>query len=73
METNWQKGLGKIAVWLMIEILLNFLGLDTLANYSEFLFERKVLAMNSLPGLAITSDWCWFEQSSASRIVSWER
>lgn len=65
MEANWQKGLGKIAVLLMVEILLNLLGLDTLANYSEFLFERKVFAMNYLPELVIKSGLYWFEQNLA--------
>lgn len=62
MEANWQTGLGKIAVWLIVEILLNILGLDTLANYSEFLFERKALAMDS--PVAVVSSYTWFEQSS---------
>lgn len=56
MEANWREGLGKIAVWLMVEILLSFLGLDTLASYSEFLFERRVLAMNYLPELVVASN-----------------
>jgi hypothetical protein len=32
----------KAAVWLAAELLLNFVGLDTLADYSEFLFEKEL-------------------------------
>ncbi|MBE9143161.1 hypothetical protein [Planktothrix mougeotii] len=32
----------KLIVWIFTEILLNFLGLDDLADYSEFLFEKTV-------------------------------
>ncbi len=38
MQVQWKKLLVKIIVWLAAEILLNFLGLDTLADYSEFVF-----------------------------------
>ena len=30
----------KAMVWVIAEILLNFIGLDDLADYSEFIFER---------------------------------
>ena len=40
MQVQWKKLLAKIIVWLAAEILLNFLGLDTLADYSEFVFDR---------------------------------
>ena len=32
----------KVIVWVIAEIILNVLGLDDLADYSEFLFERTV-------------------------------
>ena len=34
--------IAKIIVWLMAEILLTFLGLDDLADYSEFVYERPI-------------------------------
>ncbi len=43
MKRQWQKGLARTAVWLAAEILLNFLGLDDLADYSEFVFERDAI------------------------------
>ena len=44
MNRHWQKGLAKVAVWLVAEISLNFLGIDDLADYSEFIFERDAIA-----------------------------
>ncbi|WP_083305126.1 hypothetical protein [Moorena producens] len=39
----WQK----IIVWLITEIILNVLGIDDLADYSEFIFEKQVIHFNS--------------------------
>lgn len=47
MQTQWQKTLLQISFWLIIEILLNLLGLDNLADYSEFVFEQKTIALSS--------------------------
>jgi hypothetical protein len=41
VQVRWQKLLIQVFVWLAIEMFLNFLGLDTLANYSEFVFHRN--------------------------------
>ncbi len=41
MKTQWQQILVKITFWLIVEIFLNLLGLDNLADYSEFIFEGK--------------------------------
>ncbi|MGK7913623.1 MAG: hypothetical protein AB4050_19385 [Synechococcus sp.] len=30
----------RIGIWLVAEVLLNFYGLDNLADYSEYVFER---------------------------------
>ena len=42
MRLSWKKLLAKTIVWLAAEILLNFLGIDDLADYSEFIFERDI-------------------------------
>lgn len=47
MQTQWQKILVKITFWLIVEIILNLLGLDNLADYSEFVFEGKTLMQKS--------------------------
>ena len=40
MEIRWHKLLGKFTIWLTLEIVLNLMGLDDIADYSEFIFER---------------------------------
>ncbi len=35
------KSIAKIMIWLMAEILLNCLGIDDLADYSEFVFKNN--------------------------------
>jgi hypothetical protein len=41
----WRKSLVKVIIWLVLEIVLNFLGIDDLADYSEFIFERDVIVI----------------------------
>ena len=35
------KSIAKAVIWLGAEILFNFLGIDDLADYSEFIFENN--------------------------------
>lgn len=38
-----QQGLiARIVIWAIAEIILNYAGIDDLADYSEFLFEKPV-------------------------------
>jgi hypothetical protein len=39
MQAPWTKTLKKITVWLACEVCLNLVGLDTLIDYAEFLFD----------------------------------
>ena len=41
MKSQWQNSLVRISIWVIVEILLNLLSLDTLGDYSEFVFEQK--------------------------------
>lgn len=36
----------RVVVWLAAEIVLNCVGLDDLADYSEFVFERNIITFN---------------------------
>jgi hypothetical protein len=54
MKMQWQKVLVKTTIWLAAEILLSLLGLDDLADYSEFIFERHLIVTSYLT-LSITS------------------
>ena len=38
---NWKRLLLKIAFWLLVETILSLYGLDNLADYSEYVFERR--------------------------------
>ncbi len=48
---QWQSTLEKLliqfAIWMVTEAVLNFSGLDTLANYSEFISGEMMTATNS--------------------------
>ena len=48
-DVRWKRLLAKIAVWLVAEILLSFLGLDDMADYVEFMGERNLIVI-SYPG-----------------------
>ncbi len=37
MQVKWKTFITKVAVWFVLELFLNVLGLDQLADYSEFL------------------------------------
>ncbi|MGB5633824.1 MAG: hypothetical protein WBM44_07410 [Waterburya sp.] len=45
MEIKWNKLIAKIIIWLAAEILLTFLGLDDIADYSEFVHERPTVTL----------------------------
>ena len=63
MKIPWQKLFIKTTVWLAAEILLNLIGLDNLADYSEFIFEQKGVAKigEVIPVLILT---IWEQQQS---------
>ena len=42
MKLQWRKLLVKTTVWIAAEIILNLLGLDNLADYSEFIYEQEI-------------------------------
>lgn len=46
MQVRWKKLLAKTTVWLAAEIFLNLLGVDYLADYSEFLSGKEVAVLS---------------------------
>ncbi|MDJ0589801.1 MAG: hypothetical protein QNJ72_07365 [Pleurocapsa sp. MO_226.B13] len=42
----WKQSISRIIIWLAAEIILNCVGLDDLADYSEFVFERNTITLN---------------------------
>lgn len=49
MTVRYSKLLGKLAVWLTLEIVLNLMGLDELADYSEFVFDQSNHVISTVP------------------------
>ncbi len=47
MNIRWRILILKTTIWLVTEIFLNFLGLDNLADYSEFIFEKNVIVFST--------------------------
>ncbi len=45
MKMKWRKLAANLVLWFLAEIILSFLGLDELADYSEFLAERNSVAI----------------------------
>ncbi|AFZ30817.1 hypothetical protein Glo7428_2304 [Gloeocapsa sp. PCC 7428] len=44
MNILWKNLLIKTVIWLIVEIILSVLGLDNIADYSEFVFGRDYTA-----------------------------
>lgn len=40
MKINWNQLIINLTIWAIAEVTLNFVGLDTLADYSEFLCNK---------------------------------
>lgn len=55
MEIMWKQSLSRIIVPLAAEVILNFVGLDNLADYSEFIFERNTVVFDNSYRLTKTS------------------
>jgi hypothetical protein len=43
MRVHWKTMLPRATVWLMTEAMLSLLGLDSIADYSEFLLKKESL------------------------------
>lgn len=42
MDIRWRFAFCKFFVWLTAEVVLSTLGIDDLADYSEFIFEKNI-------------------------------
>lgn len=53
MTLNWHRLLSQLLLWLALEIILNLVGLDDLADYSEFVFAHyPITSINLFADLA---------------------
>jgi hypothetical protein len=48
MKIRWQKLFLTASLWLFTEFWFNLIGIDNLADYTEFIFEKTVI-VQSLP------------------------
>lgn len=53
MKTQWKKLWVKATTWLVAEIILNLIGLDNLADYSEFIFDRELIMATYHPQVTV--------------------
>ena len=44
INVKWRKLIIKGSMWLTLEVALNLIGLDDIADYSEYIFERNQIA-----------------------------
>ena len=44
-KIKWKKLLLETSIWFIAEIILSLIGIDDLADYSEFLLEQKSVAI----------------------------
>lgn len=52
-QVYWKRLVVKTATWLLSEVMINCAGLDDLAAYSEFLFERDVFLEAATPSITL--------------------
>ncbi|MBE9066538.1 hypothetical protein IQ260_07720 [Leptolyngbya cf. ectocarpi LEGE 11479] len=53
MDSQWRFALCKIFIWLAAEVVLSMLGIDDLADYSEFIFAQNMPVAEAHAGLKI--------------------
>lgn len=58
MKKQWTKVCVKVTFWLVTEIILNLLGVDNLADYSEFIFEKEVAIAIHSPQMTLIVPFC---------------
>jgi hypothetical protein len=45
MNIKWRKLLLQGSMWLSLEIAFNLMGIDTIADYSEYIFQRHQIIL----------------------------
>lgn len=46
MDIKWKRLVFRIGVWLALEVFFGYIGVDTIADYSEFIFERNSITLS---------------------------
>jgi hypothetical protein len=77
MKAPWKSIIVKITVSLTIDIVLNLLGVDVIADYSEFIFDRKAMKMSCFlehvialkPSYSLLAPSAWSLQEAMGFVV----
>lgn len=63
MTIRWQQLLVSLVLWLIAEIFLNLAGIDDLADYSEYLFDRHAVGLGLGTQMIVphsyAQEWNW--------------
>jgi hypothetical protein len=43
MDIKWKKLIFQVGVWIALEIVFSYVGVDTIADYSEYIFDRHTI------------------------------
>lgn len=46
MNVKWKKLIFKMGMWLALEAFFGYAGVDTIADYSEYIFDRHNITLN---------------------------
>jgi len=46
MDIKWKRLVFRVGVWLALELFFGYIGVDTIADYSEFIFERNSITLS---------------------------
>ncbi|MBW4532967.1 MAG: hypothetical protein KME09_03440 [Pleurocapsa minor HA4230-MV1] len=43
MNIKWKKLIFQVGIWLALEVFFSYVGVDTIADYSEYVFDRTMI------------------------------
>jgi hypothetical protein len=43
MKIKWKKLVFKVGIWIALEFFFSYVGVDTIADYSEYIFDRNII------------------------------
>lgn len=46
MNIKWKKLVFRIGVWIALEAFFGYVGVDTIADYSEYIFDRNSITLS---------------------------
>ncbi|MFM2313053.1 MAG: hypothetical protein RLZZ04_2329 [Cyanobacteriota bacterium] len=46
MDIKWKKLIFKVGIWIALEVVFSYVGVDTIADYSEYIFDRNLITVS---------------------------